>query len=80
MTLPSIDFEKALTWVQQKTSVALAARPTERHPDRPHVEDCGDYRRPRVGKTTIVNSIVKILRAKNGKVLLAAPTGRAANE
>jgi exodeoxyribonuclease V alpha subunit len=33
---------------------------------------------PGVGKTTIVNSIVKILQAKNGKVLLAAPTGRAA--
>jgi len=33
---------------------------------------------PGVGKTTIVNSIVKILQAKNSKVLLAAPTGRAA--
>jgi exodeoxyribonuclease V alpha subunit len=33
---------------------------------------------PGVGKTTIVNGIVKILLAKKCRVLLAAPTGRAA--
>ena len=33
---------------------------------------------PGVGKTTIVNSILKILAAKNVKLLLCAPTGRAA--
>ncbi len=33
---------------------------------------------PGVGKTTIVNSILKILQAENVKVNLAAPTGRAA--
>jgi len=31
-----------------------------------------------VGKTTIINSLVQILRAKNCRPLLAAPTGRAA--
>jgi exodeoxyribonuclease V alpha subunit len=33
---------------------------------------------PGVGKTTIVNSILKILAAKNVKLLLCAPSGRAA--
>jgi exodeoxyribonuclease V alpha subunit len=33
---------------------------------------------PGVGKTTLVNSILMILRAKGVKCLLRAPTGRAA--
>jgi ATP-dependent exoDNAse (exonuclease V) alpha subunit len=33
---------------------------------------------PGVGKTTLVNSILKILGAKSGSVALCAPTGRAA--
>ncbi len=33
---------------------------------------------PGVGKTTIVNSILKILAAKGVRLLLCAPTGRAA--
>ena len=33
---------------------------------------------PGVGKTTLVNSILMILRAKDVKCLLCAPTGRAA--
>jgi hypothetical protein len=33
---------------------------------------------PGVVKTTIVNSIIKILNAKQLQILLAAPTGRAA--
>src|SRR5215472_2898241 len=33
---------------------------------------------PGVGKTTLVNSILKILRAKRVHVALCAPTGRAA--
>ena len=33
---------------------------------------------PGTGKTTLVNGIIKILAAKGRKILLAAPTGRAA--
>jgi exodeoxyribonuclease V alpha subunit len=33
---------------------------------------------PGVGKTTLVNSIIRILAAKGVRILLAAPTGRAA--
>ncbi|HUJ11688.1 MAG TPA: ATP-dependent RecD-like DNA helicase [Verrucomicrobiae bacterium] len=78
ITLPSIDLEKALVWVQQKTKVDLAA--AQQHAIQSALTSkisiiTGG---PGVGKTTIVNSIVKILQAKNSKVLLAAPTGRAA--
>jgi ATP-dependent exoDNAse (exonuclease V) alpha subunit len=34
--------------------------------------------RPGVGKTTIINSILRILAAKGAKLLFCAPTGRAA--
>ena len=33
---------------------------------------------PGVGKTTIVNAILRVLAAKGVRMLLAAPTGRAA--
>ncbi len=33
---------------------------------------------PGTGKTTVINSIIKLFQAAKGKVLLAAPTGRAA--
>jgi exodeoxyribonuclease V alpha subunit len=33
---------------------------------------------PGTGKTTIINSIIKILKAIGVRILLAAPTGRAA--
>jgi exodeoxyribonuclease V alpha subunit len=78
LTLPPIDFEKALAWVQQKTGVELAGA------QRMAIQTALTSKisvitgGPGVGKTTIVNSIVRILQAKNGKVLLAAPTGRAA--
>ncbi len=78
LTLPSIDFEKALVWVQQKTSVELAAAQRNAIQTALTSKVSVITGGPGVGKTTIVNSIVKILRAKNGKVLLAAPTGRAA--
>jgi exodeoxyribonuclease V alpha subunit len=78
LTLPSIDFEKALVWVQQKTSVELAVAQRNAIQTALTSKISVITGGPGVGKTTIVNSIVKILRAKNGKVLLAAPTGRAA--
>ena len=75
---PAIDFDKALVWCQEKTGKALA--PSQCHAlklaltSRVLVITGG----PGVGKTTLVNTILLILRAKKVKCLLCAPTGRAA--
>jgi exodeoxyribonuclease V alpha subunit len=76
--LPPMDIEKALAWCQRKTGKELA--PTQREAlqralqSRVLVITGG----PGVGKTTLLNSILLILRAKKIKCLLCAPTGRAA--
>ena len=75
---PPIDAERAVTWVEKKLSVILA--PSQRAAvglalaSKMLVITGG----PGVGKTTLVNSILKILEAKSVSVALCAPTGRAA--
>ena len=78
VTLPSIDFEKALSWVQQQTGIALATAQKQAVQTALTSKVCVITGGPGVGKTTIINSIVRILQAKKCAVLLAAPTGRAA--
>ena len=75
---PPLKIEKALEWVQQQVRLDLA--PTQQEAIRQAVASkvmiiTGG---PGVGKTTIVNSILKIFTAKKLKVVLCAPTGRAA--
>ena len=78
LKLPSIDLDKALAWVQQHTGIELAAAQQQAIKTALRSKVSVITGGPGVGKTTIVNSIVKILQAKKGQVLLAAPTGRAA--
>ncbi len=78
LELPPIDIDKALVWVQRKTGVELAASQQLAIRTALTAKVSVITGGPGVGKTTIVNSIVKILQAKNCQVLLAAPTGRAA--
>jgi exodeoxyribonuclease V alpha subunit len=73
-----IDVERALEWFEKSERVALA--PQQRQAIR-----AGLTRKvlvvtggPGTGKTTLVRGIVRILEKKGQKVLLAAPTGRAA--
>src|SRR5450631_360991 len=74
----SIDADKALPWIEHRISLELA--PSQKAAVRLALASkvlviTGG---PGVGKTTIVNAILRILAAKNVKLLLCAPTGRAA--
>lgn len=75
---PPIDVEKAVVWCQQRTGKELA--PSQREALRQALTSrvliiTGG---PGVGKTTLVSTILMILRAKRVRCLLCAPTGRAA--
>jgi exodeoxyribonuclease V alpha subunit len=75
---PSIDADKAIPWIEQRTGLTLAdsqkAAVRLALTSKVLVITGG----PGVGKTTIVNAILRILAAKDMKLLLCAPTGRAA--
>ena len=75
---PEIDADKAIGWLKEKKSIDLAPSQADALRralcSRVLVITGG----PGVGKTTLVNSILTLLRAKKVKCLLCAPTGRAA--
>ncbi|HYU33939.1 MAG TPA: ATP-dependent RecD-like DNA helicase [Thermoanaerobaculia bacterium] len=73
-----IDLDRAVEWFEKQERIALA--PQQRQAIR-----AGLTRKilvvtggPGTGKTTLVRGIVQILEKKGQKILLAAPTGRAA--
>ena len=77
-TFPQIDFDKTVLWCQEISGKELA--PSQREALRLALSSrvliiTGG---PGVGKTTLVNSILLILRSKKVCCLLCAPTGRAA--
>lgn len=75
---PPIDFAQALVWVQKKTGKTLS--PSQENAlgrvlgSRVAVITGG----PGVGKTTLLDSLLRILAAKRVRFQLCAPTGRAA--
>ena len=75
---PQIDAAKAIAWLATKSPIALA----DSQKQAVELALCSKVLvitgGPGVGKTTIVNSILRILKAKNVEMLLCAPTGRAA--
>jgi exodeoxyribonuclease V alpha subunit len=76
--LPTVNVEAAVAWAEKKMRIAFAE--TQRTAVREAVTKklmvvTGG---PGTGKTTIVRAIIEIFIAKSLKVLLCAPTGRAA--
>lgn len=73
-----IAYEKALEWVEKHSNITLSS--SQRAAvilslqEKVTIITGG----PGVGKTTVINSILKIVRAKKINVSLCAPTGRAA--
>src|ERR1700676_3127908 len=75
---PYIDPEKALPWIEQKTGLTLAESQVAAIRLALLSKVLVITGGPGVGKTTIVNAILRILAAKGVNLLLCAPTGRAA--
>ena len=75
---PYIDAEKALPWIERKTGLSLAESQVAAIRLALISKVLVITGGPGVGKTTIVNAILRILDAKGVKLLLCAPTGRAA--
>ncbi|MBF0516158.1 MAG: AAA family ATPase, partial [Nitrospirae bacterium] len=72
------DEDKAISWVQRELSITLAdnqVTAVKMSFNRKVLVITGG---PGTGKTTIINSIIKIYKRLGQRVLLAAPTGRAA--
>jgi exodeoxyribonuclease V alpha subunit len=75
---PSIDPGKALPWIERKTGLALAESQAAAIRLALLSKVVVITGGPGVGKTTVVNAILRILAAKGVSLLLCAPTGRAA--
>jgi exodeoxyribonuclease V alpha subunit len=75
---PSIDPDKAIPWVEKRTKLALAESQKETVRAALGSKVLVITGGPGVGKTTLVNSLLKILLAKAVAIVLCAPTGRAA--
>lgn len=74
----SIDVLKAVAWVQDKLNITLAEKQAEAVKkslsEKCHIITGG----PGTGKSTITSCILKVTEKLTGRIVLAAPTGRAA--
>ena len=75
---PSIDVARALPWVEERTGMTLAESQRSAVALALRSKVLVLTGGPGVGKTTLVNALLAILRVKGVRVALGAPTGRAA--
>ncbi len=75
-----IDTDKAVAWVQEKLAMTLADKQVEAVKTAATRKVMVIIGAPGTGKTTIVKAVLKIYAALGARVLLAAPTGRAARK
>jgi len=73
-----VDADKALDWVQKQLSILLAEKQIEAVRSALQSKVMVITGGPGTGKTTIINAVLKIFAGLQVKILLAAPTGRAA--
>ena len=75
---PPIDAARAISWVEAKTGLTLAPSQAAALRRALACKALVITGGPGVGKTTLVNSILKVLSARRVQAALCAPTGRAA--
>jgi len=75
---PKIDFDRAIDWVAGRSGFELAVSQQKAFRQSILSKVAVITGGPGVGKTTLVQSILMVLRAKKMRVLCCAPTGRAA--
>jgi exodeoxyribonuclease V alpha subunit len=75
---PWIDADQAPPWVEQRTGLTLAESRTAAVRLALTAKALVITGRPGVGKSTIVNSILRVLAAKRVRIPPLRPTGRAA--
>lgn len=75
---PKIDLDRAIDWVADRSGFELAASQQKALRQSISSKVAVITGGPGVGKTTLVQSILMVLRAKKMRVLCCAPTGRAA--
>lgn len=76
--LRAFDRDKELEWVQKELKIILAGKQVQAIRDALEKKVMVITGGPGTGKTTIINSIICIYKKLGQRVLLAAPTGRAA--
>ncbi|WP_299978056.1 ATP-dependent RecD-like DNA helicase [Desulfobacula sp.] len=75
-----IDSKKAIEWIKGQIKITLAKNQEEAVKKSLEEKVLIITGGPGTGKTTIINAIIKILKKAGAKILLAAPTGRAAKK
>ena len=73
-----IDTDKAINWVQEQLAITLAKNQVKAIKWSLENKMLVITGGPGTGKTTIINAILKVFSRLNVKIMLAAPTGRAA--
>jgi exodeoxyribonuclease V alpha subunit len=77
-TVCRVDTDQAIAWVQQQLDITLDVQQAEAVGSSLENKVMVITGGPGTGKTTIINAVLKIFSRKEVRIMLAAPTGRAA--